>query len=82
MGNLVVYQFRGRGSNMCSLGIDYHRDCLYCGDIELDGSYVDLISIWLASIGIFIGACSYHVAKVPTVQASSFWDPLLAFLRC
>jgi hypothetical protein len=30
---------------MCSLSVDYYRDCLYCGDIELNGSYVGLISM-------------------------------------
>jgi hypothetical protein len=45
MGHLVFCRFRGRGDNMCSLGIDYYRGCLCCGDIELEGDYVGLISI-------------------------------------
>jgi hypothetical protein len=52
---------------MCSLGADYHRGYLYHGDVQLDGSYVDFISMLLASMGIFIEACSCHMAKAARV---------------
>jgi hypothetical protein len=52
---------------MYHLGIDYHRGCLQCEDLELEGSYLGLISMYLVSIGAFIGACSHHMAKDPTV---------------
>jgi hypothetical protein len=45
MENLVFHHFGGRRGNMCSLGVDYYRGCLHCGDIELKGSYVGLISM-------------------------------------
>jgi hypothetical protein len=57
---------------MCCLGIDYHRGCLHCGNNELEGGYVGLISMELMSIGALIEACLHHMAKAPTVQASRF----------
>jgi hypothetical protein len=72
MGYLVFHQFGGRRSNMYSLNINHHRSHLHCGDIELKGSYMGLIVMQLAPIVAIIGACSCHMAKVPTVQVSSF----------
>jgi hypothetical protein len=57
---------------MCSLSVDYHRGGLRCGDIELERSYMGIISMLLASIGAFHGTCSRHMANAPTVQASPF----------
>jgi hypothetical protein len=82
MGHLVFHRFGGRRGNISSLSINYYRGCLCCGDIELEGSYVGLISMKLISMGTFIGTSSRHMAQALTVQVSSSRDSLLAFLRC
>jgi hypothetical protein len=57
---------------MCSLSINYYRGCLGCRDIELEGSYMGLMSMELASIGVYIRAYLHHIAKAHTVQAAPF----------
>jgi hypothetical protein len=69
MGHLIFFHFGGRRGNMCCLGIDHQRSCLHGGDIALEGNFMGLITVQLASIEIFIRACSCHMAKPPTEQA-------------
>jgi hypothetical protein len=45
MGHLVVCRIGRRRGNIYSLSVDYHRGCIGCDEIELEGSNVPLVSM-------------------------------------